>query len=122
MYLVDGGIVENCIFCKIVKGESPSETLFQDEQVTAFRDIHPVAPTHVIIVPNKHYNSISEIEKKDEQVVGHLFYVANQIAKKEGIAKKGYRLIINHGKHGGQVIFHLHLHLIGGHRMQYPIG
>lgn len=114
--------MENCIFCKIVRGESPSETLYQDDQVTAFRDIHPVAPTHVIIVPNKHYNSISEIEKEDEQMVGRLFYIANKIAREEGIEKNGYRLIINHGKHGGQEIYHLHLHLIGGRRMQHPVG
>jgi len=117
-----GGVMENCIFCKIVRGESPSETLYQDDQVTAFRDIHPVAPTHVIIVPNKHYNSISEIEKEDEQMVGRLFYIANKIAREEGIEKNGYRLIINHGKHGGQEIYHLHLHLIGGRRMQHPVG
>ena len=114
--------MKNCIFCKIIAGDSPSEMLYQDDQVTAFRDIHPVAPIHVLVVPNKHIAYISEIGEQDEKMIGHLFSVANQIAEQAGIHKNGYRLIINNGPHGGQVIYHLHLHLIGGRRMRYPMG
>ena len=114
--------MDDCIFCKIISGENPGEIIYQDNQVTAFRDIHPVAPIHVLITPNHHIASLSEIREEDENLIGHLFLVANQIAEQEGIQKNGYRLIINHGAHGGQEIFHLHLHLIGGRRMRYPIG
>lgn len=112
----------NCTFCRIIAGEAPSQTLYQDELVTAFRDIHPVAPTHVLIVPNKHIASVNDLMPQDEMVIGRLFTVARQIAEQEGIAQPGYRLITNTGYDGGQVIYHLHLHLIGGHRMRYPMG
>jgi histidine triad (HIT) family protein len=112
----------DCLFCKIVAGEIPGEKVYSDEQVTAFRDIHPVAPTHILIVPNKHLASTNEISAGDEQLVGHLFNVARQLADQEGIDESGYRLIINTGPDAGQVVFHLHLHLIGGHRMRHPMG
>jgi histidine triad (HIT) family protein len=112
----------DCIFCQIIAGEMPGEVLYRDEQVTAFRDIHPVAPTHVLIVPNRHVASVSELRPEDEPLVGHLFTVADQVARQEGIRDRGYRLIINNGEDGRQVIFHLHLHLIGGHRMRFPMG
>jgi len=112
----------DCVFCKIVAGEIPSEKLFADDQVTAFRDIHPVAPTHVLIVPNRHIPSTNAITAADEALLGHMFTAARQLAEAEGITEEGYRLIINTGQHGGQVVFHLHLHLIGGQRMRYPMG
>jgi histidine triad (HIT) family protein len=112
----------NCIFCGIVKGELPSTNVFRDEQVTAFRDLHPAAPTHILIVPNKHIESINMLTEDDEQLIGHLFTVAKQIAAEEGIAQSGYRLIANTNAHGGQTIFHIHLHLLGGARMKYPMG
>ncbi|MBN2549562.1 MAG: histidine triad nucleotide-binding protein [Anaerolineales bacterium] len=112
----------DCIFCKIITGQSPSQMVFQDEQVSAFRDIHPVAPTHILIVPNKHIASINDLTPADEPLVGHLFTVARQLAVQEGIEKTGYRLIINTGSHAGQMVFHLHLHLIGGQRVRYPMG
>ncbi len=111
-----------CIFCKIVAGQAPSEMLYQDEQVTAFRDIHPVAPTHVLIIPNRHVASVNDLTADDEQVIGHLFSVARMLAEQEGIHQSGYRLIVNTGPHAGQLVFHLHLHLIGGQRMRYPMG
>lgn len=114
--------MKNCTFCKIIAGDAPSQTLYQDELVTAFRDIHPVAPTHVLIVPNKHIASVNDLAPQDEMVIGRLFTVARQIAEQEGIAQPGYRLIANTGYDGGQVIYHLHLHLIGGRRMRYPMG
>ncbi len=111
-----------CVFCNIVAGKSPSEMLYQDLQVSAFRDIHPVAPVHVLIVPNRHIACLQEVSEEDAPLIGSLFLVAKKIAEQEGIAQNGYRLIINNGRHGGQVIYHLHLHLIGGQRMRYPMG
>ncbi len=111
-----------CIFCKIVAGEIPSHTVYSDETVTAFRDINPVAPTHILIIPNKHIEAVSDLPEEDEQLMGHLFTVAQKLAEEEGIAESGYRLIINNGPDANQVVFHLHLHLIGGRKMKYPMG
>ena len=88
----------------------------------AFRDLHPVAPTHILLVPNKHIESVGTLEAEDEQLIGHLFTVARKLAEEAGISKGGYRLIANTGVNGGQTIFHFHLHLIGGQRMRYPMG
>ena len=112
----------DCIFCKIIAGEIPSTKMFEDERVTAFRDINPVASTHVLIIPKKHIPSINELTSGDEQLIGHLFTTAQELAAQEGIAESGYRLIINTGADGGQVVFHLHLHLIGGQKMRHPMG
>jgi len=112
----------DCIFCKIVAGEIPSSQIYADDLVTAFRDINPSAPTHVLIVPNRHIASVNDLKTEDEPLVGHLFMVAQQIAAQEGIDASGYRLIINSGPDGGQEVFHLHLHLLGGQRMRYPMG
>jgi len=133
---------DTCIFCRIVStglnagvsmaSEAPlnasasegakATIVYRDEQVTAFRDRHPVAPVHILIVPNKHIDSVGALETEDEQLMGHLFTVARKLAEQEGIAKGGYRLITNTGPNGGQSVFHLHLHLIGGQRMRYPMG
>ncbi len=113
---------DSCIFCKIVSNEAKATIVYQDEQVTAFRDIHPVAPTHILIVPNKHIDSVGTLEPGDEQIIGHIFTVARKLADQEGIAKGGFRIITNTGAHGGQTVFHLHVHLIGGQRMRYPMG
>ncbi len=104
----------SCIFCKIISGESSSKILFRDDLVTAFRDIHPIASTHILIVTNRHIDSVNELEPEDESLVGHMVMVAKELAKQEGLAERGYRLIINTGAHAGQTVFHLHLHLIGG--------
>jgi len=113
---------EDCIFCKIIAGEIPSKKVYQDERVTAFHDINPVAPVHILIVPNEHIASVNEVEPGQEALLGHLFVVARQIAEAQGIAENGYRLIVNTGPHAGQVVFHLHMHLLGGHKMRYPMG
>ena len=102
------------LFARIVRGEIPSDTVYQDEQVTAFRDINPAAPTHILIVPNKTIATVNDLTADDEQLVGHMVLVAQKLAIQEGIANDGYRLIINCNEDGGQVVFHLHLHLIGG--------
>jgi histidine triad (HIT) family protein len=113
---------DDCLFCKIVAGEVSSEKVYEDQRVTAFRDINPVAPTHILIVPNKHIASVNELTADDEALVGHLFTTAKELAQQEGIAESGYRLIINTGPDGGQEVYHLHLHLIGGHKMRHPMG
>ena len=112
----------NCIFCKIVDGTAKAEIVFRDEQATAFRDLHPVAPTHILVVPNKHIESVNDITPDDESILGHLFLVTQQIAEQEGIAADGYRLIVNTGANAGQVVFHLHLHILGGGRLRHPMG
>jgi histidine triad (HIT) family protein len=112
----------DCIFCKIIKGEIPSTNVYRDEQVTAFRDLNPAAPTHILLVPNKHIDSVNTFTTDDEQLMGHLFTAAKQIAAQEGIAEGGYRLIINTNAHGGQTVFHIHLHLLGGAPMKHPMG
>jgi histidine triad (HIT) family protein len=111
-----------CIFCKIISGEVPAAIVYKDELVTAFRDIHPVAPTHILIVPNKHIQSVSYVEAEDEQILGRLFSVARKVAEIDKISEDGYRTIVNSGAHGGQTVFHLHMHVIGGQRMKYPMG
>jgi len=114
--------MDECIFCKIASGEMPSTIVFKDEQVTAFRDINPVAPTHILVVPNKHIESTNDISQEDEQLMGHLLGVVKPIADEEGITDTGYRLIINTGPDANQVVFHLHLHIIGGQRMKHRMG
>ena len=112
----------DCIFCKIITGEIPSTNVYRDEQVTAFRDLNPAAPTHILLVPNKHIDSINTLASEDEQLIGHLFTAAKQLAAQEGIAEGGYRLIINTNAHAGQTVFHIHLHLLGGAPMNHPMG
>lgn len=113
---------DSCIFCKIIQNEAKATIVYRDEQVTAFRDTHPVAPTHILIVPNRHIESVGALEAEDEPLMGHLFTIARKLAEEAGIARGGYRLITNTGTNGGQTIFHLHVHLIGGQRMRYPMG
>lgn len=115
-------MADSCLFCKIVSGAARAEIVYHDEQVTAFRDIHPVARTHILIVPNRHIESVGTLEPDDEQLMGHIFTTARKIALDEGISKNGYRLIVNTGTDGGQTVFHLHVHLIGGNRMRHPMG
>lgn len=114
--------MSDCIFCKIITGDIPSTNVYKDEQVTAFRDINPAAPTHILIVPNKHIDSVNVMMADDEPLIGHLFFVARQLAAQEGIAEGGYRLIINTGPEAGQTVFHIHLHLLGGAPMKHPMG
>ena len=114
--------MSDCIFCKIIKGDIPSTIVFRDEQLTAFRDINPAAPTHILLVPNKHIDSVNALAGEDEQLVGHLVKVAGQLAAQEGIAEGGYRLIINTNADAGQTVFHIHLHLLGGAPMKHPMG
>lgn len=113
---------DSCRFCKIVSEEAKAEIVYRDEQATAFRDVHPAAPTHILIVPNKHIESVNALEPEDEPLVGHLFTVARRLAEEAGISERGYRLITNTGPDGGQSVFHLHMHLLGGQRMRHLMG
>lgn len=106
-----------CIFCRIVAGELPSDTLYQDNQIMAFRDINPLAPTHVLIIPKRHITSLADMSDDETPIIGHMAVVANQLARQEGIAEKGYRLVVSSGEEGGQIVPHLHMHLLGGRKL-----
>lgn len=105
---------EETIFSKIIRQEIPATLLYQDDLVTAFRDIQPKAPTHILIVPNKLIPTVNQVTSDDELAMGRLFTVARKLAEQEGIAEDGYRLIVNCNRHGGQEVYHLHMHLLGG--------
>lgn len=115
-------MVEECIFCRIVAGEVPGDIVYQDQDFLAFRDILPKAPIHVLIIPKTHIISAAELADGQQELAGRLIIIAKNLAEKEGIAKKGYRLVINCGLEGGQVVPHLHLHLIGGRQMDAKLG
>jgi histidine triad (HIT) family protein len=115
-------MTEGCIFCLIVAGKVPSDIVYQDEDFLAFRDISPQAPTHVLIIPKTHIASSTELTEGQQELIGHLIIIAKNLAEQEGIAKRGYRLVINCGPEGGQVVPHLHLHLIGGKRLDDKLG
>jgi len=106
--------MRKCTFCKIIEGKLSAEIIYKDKKFIAFKDINPKAPFHILIVPKRHINSVNHLKLKDKELVGGLILVAKKIAKKIGIAKKGYKLVFNVGKGGGQLINHLHLHLLGG--------
>jgi len=104
----------DCLFCKIIAGEVPADFVYRDKEVVAFKDIKPAAPVHIMVVPVKHIESLAAMAEKDTPVVGKMTAAANKIAREQGLAEKGYRLIINSGPDAGQVIPHLHMHLLGG--------
>jgi len=107
----------DCVFCQIVAGKIPSETLYQDEEVIAFRDINPLTPTHVLIIPKRHIASLAQMTDDEMPLIGHMARVANQLAREEGVAESGYRLVVSSGEQGGQIVPHLHMHLLGGRRL-----
>jgi histidine triad (HIT) family protein len=112
----------DCIFCQIVSGKIPSDIIYQDEEVIAFRDIKPQAPVHILIIPKKHIPSLTGLRQDELPVISRMVEVANQLAKREGVAQSGYRLVINCGKEGGQLVSHLHMHLLGGRKLSDPLG
>jgi histidine triad (HIT) family protein len=114
--------MNECLFCKIIKGDIPSTKVYEDEILYAFRDIQPEAPVHILIVPKKHIESIAYAEPNDLELLGHIQLIASKIASKEGIATGGYRLVTNVGSNGGQTVGHLHYHLLGGRSMTWPPG
>lgn len=118
-----GGVMNNdCIFCKIATGAAPAERLYEDDRAVAFRDIHPQAPVHVLVIPRKHIPAISKMDESDSDLVGHLVWVARQVAAQEGIDETGFRLVVNDGRDGNQTVGHLHVHLLGGRSLQWPPG
>jgi len=115
-------MAEPTLFTRIIAGEIPAEFLYQDELCVVIRDIKPQAPVHVLVIPRKPLSGIQVAQKEDRELLGHLFLVARQIARDEGIADTGYRLVINAGEGGGQEVAHLHIHLLGGRQMLWPPG
>jgi histidine triad (HIT) family protein len=113
--------MSDCVFCRIVSGEVPSTVVYRSTNIMAFRDIHPQAPTHILVVPTQHIDSAADMRPGDVDLVGNLIAAAAKIAEGEGL-HQGYRLVINTGPHGGQTVDHLHVHLLGGRRMTWPPG
>ena len=109
--------MEDCLFCKIVKGEVPSNKVYEDEEIVAFYDIDPAAPIHILVIPKKHIASLAHLEKEDEKLVGKIYGVINQIAEEKGFKEEGYRVIVNCGENGGREIMHLHFHILAGKRL-----
>jgi len=114
--------VEKTLFQKIADKELPSTLVYEDDQVVAFKDIDPQAPTHILIVPRKPIPRIAEARPEDHQMLGHLLLKAAEIARQVGLETSGYRLVINNGPHGGEAVPHLHLHILGGRQMKWPPG
>ena len=112
----------DCIFCRIAEGEIPSDTVYQDEEIIAFRDINPQAPVHIVIIPRRHIASLSDLSESDSALVGRMVAAANRLAEEEGLTERGYRVVINCGKEGGQLVPHLHLHLVGGRQLSDQVG
>lgn len=112
----------DCIFCKIAAGEVPADILYTDEEVIAFRDINPQAPIHILIVPGEHIASVADLPEEKSMLVGHMAHVANKLAVSEIIAGSGYRVVINCGQQGGQLVQHLHMHLLGGRQLSGTLG
>jgi len=111
-----------CVFCKIAAGDIPSDILHQDEHVVAFRDINPQAPVHVLIIPREHIAYLSELPEEQSGLAGHMVNVANRLARSEGVASSGYRVVVNCGEQGGQLVPHLHMHLLGGRELSGRLG
>jgi len=112
----------DCIFCNIVSGKIPSDIVYQDEKVIAFRDINPQSPVHILIIPREHFTSLTDITEKEIPLMGYIVSIANRLARDEGISGTGYRLVVNCGKQGGQLVPHLHLHVMGGRQLSGQLG
>ena len=111
---------DNCLFCKIIKGDIPSDKIYEDDDILAFRDIAPQAPVHFLVIPKKHLNGPVSVSPDDEQLIGKLVRLGGEIAKQEGIEQ--YRFVVNNGEEAGQTVFHFHLHVLGGRGMSWPPG
>lgn len=114
--------MSNCLFCKIIAGDIPSDKVYEDDAVYAFKDITPVAPLHILIIPKKHIGTLNDLEAQDDAVMGKLLLAAKNIAKQEGFSDDGYRTVINCGEQAGQTVFHIHLHLLAGRDLSWPPG
>jgi histidine triad (HIT) family protein len=114
--------MNSCIFCGIASGQTGADILFEDEQCAAFRDMNPQAPTHILVIPKRHISSLNDLGEAPHTLMHHLFSTVRNLAESLGLSKTGYRVVINTGADGGQTVFHLHLHLLGGRSMQWPPG
>ena len=114
--------MSDCLFCKIANHEIPADIVYEDENFVAFRDINPQAPIHFLIIPKKHIETINNLEEEDAPLIGEMVILARKLAKEQGIDEKGYRLIYNCNREGGQMVYHIHLHLLGGRPMGWPPG
>lgn len=114
--------MSDCLFCKIAKGEIPCTKVYEDDRVLAFDDIHPMAPVHVILIPKKHLSTLLDVDSQDINFAGDLIFTARKIAQIKGIAQKGFRTVINCNAEGGQVVFHLHMHILGGRKLEDQLG
>lgn len=112
----------SCVFCKIANNEISSKKVYEDERILAFHDIAPQAPIHILIIPKRHFSTILEIEENDKELIGHIFLTANNIAKDMGFNEKGFRIVLNCNRDGGQTVFHVHFHLLAGRTMHWPPG
>ena len=112
----------DCIFCKIAAGNIPANIVYQNDQVVAFRDLNPQAPTHILVIPKKHIATTNDITTDDAALIGQMYLAARHIAKDEGIADSGYRTVMNCNRGAGQTVFHIHLHVLGGRQMSWPPG
>jgi histidine triad (HIT) family protein len=115
-------VVDDCIFCKIAAGQIPSTRVYEDDICVAFNDLSPQAPTHILIIPREHFDSLDTVSADDKATAGHLLFVAAEIARKQGFADDGYRVVINTNADGGQTVFHLHVHLLAGRPFVFPPG
>lgn len=111
--------VNNCAFCRIISGDLPAKIVYQDELATVFQDIHPIAPIHLLVIPNQHLHSLNQISEADATLLGHLLMVAKRMAHEYSVDESGYRVIINTGPDAGQSVFHVHVHLLGGRRLSF---
>ncbi|MEX2663428.1 MAG: histidine triad nucleotide-binding protein [Vicinamibacterales bacterium] len=112
----------DCLFCKLLAGEIPASIVYEDERVVAFRDINPQAPTHLLVIPRRHIATLNDLEPEDDGLVGELVRRAAAIAKEQGHAERGYRVVFNCNADAGQTVFHIHLHLVGGRKLGWPPG
>jgi histidine triad (HIT) family protein len=112
----------DCLFCGIANGDIPADIVFENDVLMAFRDVSPKAPTHILVIPKKHIESMNHATPNDDALLGQLMLKAADIAEKEGLKDPGYRLIVNTNDHGGQTVYHIHLHLLGGRQMNWPPG
>ena len=112
----------NCLFCRIIDGEIPAELIHRDEQCVVIRDVNPQAPTHILVIPRDHLESLDDAARQDEMMLGHLLRTAARLANEQGLNESGYRTVINTGAGAGQSVFHLHVHVLGGRQMNWPPG
>ena len=113
---------QDCIFCKIARHEIPSQIVFEDEDVVAFKDLNPVAPVHILIIPKEHISGVMAITEENGVIVQKIFLAAKKLAEENGVDQTGFRLVVNHGRGAGQSVFHIHLHLLGGRPLSWPPG